>query len=249
MKKESSRASYADPKLREQKAGDKMQNNYYAKSLNAQKLWQVYDTEIPRISRYLERETAFVRERLKKTDTVLELAAGYGRIMKELAPFVRSITGIEISDDNVHFGEQYLKNIPNTSLLTMDVHDIDYSNSFDAVLCLQNGLSAVKAEVPEILAAKVMKALKNGGKAYFSTYHPKFWEHRLAWFQEQAKKGLIGEIDMEKTKNGVIICKDGFRATTHSITDFEKIGRSTGCRWQIAEVDDSSIFLVIEKQD
>lgn len=224
-----------------------MQNNYYAQSLNAQRLWQVYDTAIPRISRYLEREISFVRERLKKTDKVLELAAGYGRIMKELAPYVKNITGIEISGDNVRFGEEYLKNSPNTALLTMDVHDIDYSESFDAVLCLQNGLSAVKANVPEAFAAKTIKALKKGGKAYFSTYHPKFWEQRLAWFEEQARKGLIGELDMEKTKNGVIICKDGFRATTHSIADLEQIGRSTNCRWQIFEVDDSSIFLVIEK--
>ena len=78
MKKESSRASYADPKLREQKAGDKMQNNYYAKSLNAQKLWQVYDTRIPSVSRYLEQETAFVREQMKKTDAVLEVAGTGG---------------------------------------------------------------------------------------------------------------------------------------------------------------------------
>lgn len=224
-----------------------MRKNYYAQSLNAKKLWQVYDTAIPRVSRYLERETAFVRDRLKKTDVVLELAAGYGRIMKELAPYAKSITGIEISGDNVLFGEEYLKNIPNTAFLTMDAHDIDYDSCFNAVLCLQNGLSAVRAEVPEVFAAKVMKALKKGGKAYFSTYHPNFWEQRIAWFQEQAKKGLIGELDIEKTKNGVIICKDGFRATTHSIADLEKIGRSTGCRWQIFEVDDSSIFLVIEK--
>ena len=184
---------------------------------------------------------------MKKTDTVLELAAGYGRIMKELAPYVKSITGIEISGENVRFGEEYLKDTPNTALLTMDVHDIEYSDSFDVVLCLQNGLSAVKAEVPELFAAKTIKALKKGGKAYFSTYHPKFWEQRLAWFQEQSKKELIGELDMEKTQNGIIICKDGFRATTHSIADLEKIGRSTNCLWQIFEVDDSSIFLVIEK--
>ena len=224
-----------------------MPDNYYAKSLNAQRLWRVYDTAIPRISRYLEQEIAFVRDRLKKTDVVLELAAGYGRIMKELAPYVKSITGIEISGDNVCFGEEYLKNIPNIAFLTMDAHDIDYDNRFDAVLCLQNGLSAVRAEVPEVFAAKVIKALKKGGKAYFSTYHPNFWEQRVAWFQEQAGKGLIGELDMEKTENGVIICKDGFRATTHSIDDLEKIGLSTNCRWQIFEVDDSSIFLVIEK--
>ena len=224
-----------------------MQKNYYAQNLNAQRLWQVYKTEIPRVSEYLEREISFVRDRMKKTDTVLELAAGYGRIMKELAPYVKSITGIEISGENVRFGEEYLKDTPNTALLTMDVHDIEYSDSFDVVLCLQNGLSAVKAEVPELFAAKTIKALKKGGKAYFSTYHPKFWEQRLAWFQEQSKKELIGELDMEKTQNGIIICKDGFRATTHSIADLEKIGRSTNCLWQIFEVDDSSIFLVIEK--
>ena len=224
-----------------------MPDNYYTNSLNAQRLWQVYDTAIPRVSEYLQRETAFVRDRLKKTDAVLEIAAGYGRIMKELAPFVGSITGIEISGGNVHFGEEYLKNIANTELLVMDAHNIDYDSCFDAVLCLQNGLSAIRADVPEAFAAKVIRALKIGGKAYFSTYHPNFWEQRIAWFQEQARKGLIGELDMEKTKNGVIICKDGFRATTHSITDLEKIGRSTNCGWQIFEVDDSSIFLVVEK--
>ena len=224
-----------------------MPDNYYTNSLNAQRLWQVYDTAIPRVSEYLQRETAFVRDRLKKTDAVLEIAAGYGRIMKELAPFVGSITGIEISGGNVHFGGEYLKNIANTELLVMDAHNIDYDSCFDAVLCLQNGLSAIRADVPEAFAAKVIRALKIGGKAYFSTYHPNFWEQRIAWFQEQARKGLIGELDMEKTKNGVIICKDGFRATTHSITDLEKIGRSTNCGWQIFEVDDSSIFLVVEK--
>lgn len=224
-----------------------MTDNYYAKSLNAQRLWQAYDTAIPRVTEYLERETAFVRDRMKMTDVVLELAAGYGRIMKELAPYVNTITGIEISCDNVLFGEEYLKNIPNTAFLNMDAHDIDYESCFDAVLCLQNGLSAIRAEVPEVFASKVIKALKKGGKAYFSTYHPNFWEQRVAWFQEQSRKGLVGELDMEKTENGVIICKDGFRATTHSISDLEKIGRSTGCLWQIFEVDDSSIFLVIEK--
>ncbi|MDD4159492.1 MAG: class I SAM-dependent methyltransferase [Synergistaceae bacterium] len=225
-----------------------MKENYYAQGLNGKRLWEVYDTAIPRISRYLEQEIAFVRGNLKKNDIVLELAAGYGRIMREIAPFVNSITGIDISSSNISFGEEYLKDNKNTALLTMDVHDIDFSNCFDAALCLQNGLSAVKAAVPEIFTAKVLKSLKKGGKAYFSTYHPNFWEERIAWFQEQSSKGLLGELDMEKTKDGVIICKDGFRATTPSISDLEKIGRSSGYCWQIFEVDDSSIFLVIEKE-
>ena len=94
---------------------------------------------------------------------------------------------------------------------------------------------------------KLLKSLKNGGTALFSTYHPKFWEGRLAWFREQAAKGLLGELDMEKTKEGVIVCKDGFRATTHRRERLEMIGRAAGYEWQIFEVDDSSLFLVIKK--
>ncbi len=224
-----------------------MEENYYARSLNAEGLLQVYDTAMPRVSRYLKQEMAFVRQRLGRNDEVLELAAGYGRIMKEMAPFVKSIVGIDISDENVRFGKEYLRNISNARLITMDVHVMDYRERFDAALCLQNGLSAVKAQNAGALVARTMNALKKNGRAYFSTYHPKFWEHRVEWFREQADKGLIGELDMEKTKNGVIVCKDGFRAVTHSISDFEMIGRGSGCGWEIFEVDDSSLFLVIEK--
>ena len=37
-------------------------NNYYADKLNAQSLFQVYDTAIPRIKQYLDAEIDFVRQ-------------------------------------------------------------------------------------------------------------------------------------------------------------------------------------------
>ena len=61
------------------------------------------------------------------------------------------------------------------------------------------------------------RALKvPGGRALFSSYSPKFWEHRLSWFREQADKGLLGAIDEEKTRDGLIVCRDGFVARTHA---------------------------------
>lgn len=69
----------------------------------------------------------------------------------------------------------------------------------------------------------------------------------MAWFKEQADKDLLGELDMEKTKNGEIVCKDGFRATTFTESELENLGKASGCKWQIAEVDESSIFLIIQK--
>ncbi|MCD7952607.1 MAG: class I SAM-dependent methyltransferase [Synergistaceae bacterium] len=75
--------------------------NYYAENLHSERLRQVYETELPRVAEYLEREIGFVRSRLKKSDCVLEIAAGYGRIMREIAPGVKSVTGIDISEKNV----------------------------------------------------------------------------------------------------------------------------------------------------
>ncbi len=84
-----------------------------------------------------------------------------------------------------------------------------FDGEYDVVLCLQNGLSAMKGD-PYDLVERSMKALVPGGRAFFSTYASGFWEWRLEWFKEQADKGLLGELDMEKTGDGKIVCSDGF---------------------------------------
>lgn len=177
-------------------------SNYYAEKLNSMKLFQVYDTKIDRVKQYFREELNFVRRDLHGYERVLELGCGYGRIMKELAPNVGTLVGIDISP-----------------LKGKEKNLIDQS----------------------------LKVLVPGGKAYFSTYSAKFWNHRVAWFQEQADKGLLGELDMEKTKNGHIECKDGFVANTYTFEDFQRFAEESGCRYKIEEVDESSLFLVLQK--
>lgn len=220
-------------------------SNYYAESLNSQKLFQVYDTAIPRIKQYLAAEIDYVRQNLKPTDRVLEVACGYGRILRELAPNCGEIVGIDISENSVQLSRDYLKDYPNASEITMDIHDLAFDKPFDVILCLQNGLSATRAD--DAVIAKILGLLAPGGTAYFSTYSANFWDHRIDWFQEQADKGLLGELDMEKTRDGVIICKDGFKATTQTPEDYEAIGRASGFPYEVVEVDQSSLFLVIRK--
>ena len=223
-----------------------MEKNYYSQKLNSQKLYQVYQTQIERVKQYFEAEIEYVRQELLGFEKVLELGAGYGRIMRELAPFTASIMGIDISRDSVEFGQKYLNDVPNCQLKVMDAHKLEFGSEFDIVICLQNGLSALKNDAHHLIQQS-MKVLTPGGKAYFSSYSSKFWEHRMAWFHEQADKGLLGEIDLEKTKNGIIVCKDGFAATTYSQEDMEKLGQAIGYNYLIKEIDESSLFLVIEK--
>ncbi|MGI6627132.1 MAG: class I SAM-dependent methyltransferase [Bacillota bacterium] len=222
--------------------------NYYAQNLNSTKLFQAYQTEHPRIKQYLDQEIDFVRQNLHGNEKVLEVGAGYGRIIKELAPFATSIVGIDISTASVGFGKDYLKECLNCSIQVMDAHNLGFDEEFDVVLCLQNGLSAMKGQ-PKHLVGQCVRVLAPGGRAFFSTYSPKFWAHRLAWFHEQADKGLLGEIDLEKTRNGTIVCKDGFVATTFSEDKLKKLGEESGCHYCIEEVDESSLFLILKKPD
>jgi len=221
-------------------------DNYYNDKLNAEKLFKVYDTKIMRIKQYLKAEIDYVRSSINPDETVIELGAGYGRIIKEIAPFCKSVIGIDISENNVMLAKEYLKNLPNADVIKMNVHSIELKSTFDIVLCLQNGISSMGITPEDI--KNIMNLLNFGGHAFFSTYSSKFWDCRLEWFEEQAAKGLLGEIDTENTGDGVIVCKDGFRATTKSPEEFEKLGRMTGYPFKIAEVDDSSLFLVISKE-
>lgn len=224
-----------------------MESGYYEKKLNAEKLYQVYQTAIPQVLDYLRSEIEFVRERLRGDEAALELGAGYGRIMKELSPSVRKITGIDVSEQSVALGREYLGDLANCTVETMDAHTLAFDETFDVVLCLQNGLSAMKGD-PENLVRRSLRVLAPGGTAFFSSYSPKFWEHRLAWFQEQAGKGLLGEIDMENTGNGRIVCKDGFTATTFDREDMERLGKASGHPYRVEEVNNSSIFLILRNE-
>ena len=82
--------------------------SYYAQNLNALKLYEVYQTQLPAVVRYLADEIAFVGHRLQGTERVIELGAGYGRIIKELAPLCYSVTGVDIAKASVEFGYEYL---------------------------------------------------------------------------------------------------------------------------------------------
>ena len=218
--------------------------NYYAESLNSQKLFQVYDTALPRIEQYFREEIDFVRRKLTGTERVLEVAAGYGRIVRELAPSCAEIVGMDISEDSVRMGREYLKGVPNASMVAMDAHKITFPpQSFDVTLCLQNALSAMRAD-DEVIRS-ILDLLAPGGTAYFSSYSSNFWAWRLKWFEEQAEKGLLGEIDYEQTKDGVIVCKDGFRAVTHTPQELSHIGELIGLPYEVREVDGSSVFLIV----
>jgi 2-polyprenyl-6-hydroxyphenyl methylase/3-demethylubiquinone-9 3-methyltransferase len=129
----------------------------------------------------------------------------------------------------------------------MDAADLGFCDGcFDLVACIQNGISAFNVD-PERLIREALRVARPGGSVLFSSYSEKFWPERLDWFRIQSDQGLLGEIDEEATGNGVIICKDGFRATTVGPDDFLALAEKIAVDTKITEVGESSIFCEIVK--
>ena len=198
------------------------------------------------MAQYLDEEIAFIKGRLKGFEDVLEIGSGYGRIIKQIAPSCRTVTGIDISEKNVIHAHEYLRETSNAETICEDIFSMNSTDRYDVVLCMQNGISAISGDVSRLVSI-VMQSMKNDGFAYLSTYSDRFWDYRLEWFVEQQDKGLIGEIDFEKTGNGVICCKDGFVSRSYSEDELRDIGRNAKCKYEIMEVDESSVFLVLNK--
>ena len=216
--------------------------NYYIESLNAKNLKLCYDIAPRRVQRYLHEEIKHVLKKTSTNDIVLDLGCGYGRIIPQLTQKARRVVGIDISLANLLYGVRLISNF---NLTNMDAINLGFQDSiFDVVVCIQNGISAFHVDLWELIQ-ETIRITKPGGKILFSTYSDKFWEHRLKWFQLQSEIGLLGEINYQKSKNGMIVCKDGFKASTIRPKQFISLIKGYNIDLKIVEVDESSLFYEI----
>lgn len=220
-------------------------SSYYKTTLSAQRLKQCYDIASPRVQQYLEAEAHHVIQHIHAGDVVLELGCGYGRILTRLAQKAGLVIGIDTSIESLSFGQKMLKNLSNCYLVSMDAMNLGFrQQTFDGVVCIQNGISAFHVDQRELIRESI-RVTKSGGKVLYSSYSERFWDSRLEWFERQSKAGLLGEIDVEKTGNGVIVCKDGFTATTVTPSQFSSLVSGLNVDVKIVEVDESSLFCEI----
>lgn len=216
--------------------------DYYSKKLCAERLRRVYELAPPRVRQYLEAEIQFVLGHIRPNAFVLELGCGYGRVLEVLNTKTDRLIGIDTSHDSLLMVRDWVNDSYSPSLLTMNAVELGFRDKcFDLVACIQNGISAFKVN-QEQLIRETLRVIRPGGSALFSSYSEQFWHERLTWFRIQAENGLLGEIDENATKNGVIVCKDGFRATTIGPDDFRFLASKIGAPYTITEVDNSSIF-------
>lgn len=218
--------------------------DYYTEKLSADRLRTCYELAPPRTQAYLQAEIDFVLQKTSCSMAVLELGCGYGRVLRQLLPRVRVVAGIDTSLPSLRMAAEFV-GCEKSLLAAMDAGRMGFRDgTFDLTICIQNGISVFGRNELELFREAV-RVTRSGGVVLFSTYSESFWEERLKWFGIQAEHGLIGPIDYRLTGNGVIVCKDGFRATTMSAQGFRNLAGVLGLAATIIEVDGSSVFCEI----
>jgi SAM-dependent methyltransferase len=221
---------------------------YYRERLSGFRLFRCYEVASERIRRYLDAEVDFVVSNVDGAGLVLELGCGYGRVMKRVSRFVGWVVGNDVSRESLEFARSHMESCRNYNAFLMDASRMGFGSCvFDVVFCVQNGISAFGVDKRR-LVAEAVRVTKDNGVVLFSSYSPKIWEARLEWFRMQSQFGLVGEIDEEKTCDGTIVCKDGFRATTVSSDQFVELSDEFGLNASVIEVDESSIFCKVIKK-
>ena len=223
-----------------------MEQGYYQEKLAADKLKRCYDIAPARVKQYLEAEIEHVLEKIHPRSMVLELGCGYGRVLARLARHTGFAVGIDTSYASLLLCCETMKAFSNYALLNMNAIRTGLCNqSFDTVVCIQNNISAFHVDQHELIRESI-RITKPGGTILFSSYADKFWSERLKWFQIQAHAGLLGEIDLKATHDGIIVSRDGFSARTVRPHDFEALTSGFDVETTITQVDGSSIFCEIK---
>lgn len=217
-------------------------DDYYDEKLAAQSLRRCYEIAPPRTKRYLDAELDHVLGHIEPGDSVLDLGCGYGRTLPRLSSKARHVVGIDTSMSSLRTATADVGALGNCRLACMDAVHLGFGDcTFDLVVCIQNGISAFHVDRHDLMSES-LRVVRQGGTALFSTYSEKFWADRLEWFELQSREGLLGEIDYGKTGNGVIVCVDGFEATTVRPEEFIALAGRFDADARIIEVDDSSVF-------
>ena len=154
-------------------------------------------------------EIAFAHEHLHfaKDQIVLDLCCGAGRHAFALSPLVKSVVGFDLSSDLLNYAtkENLSKKCDNIFWQKGDMRNINFLNSFDAVVCFFNSFGYFENENENNqVITNVYNALKPQGYLLIDLMNKPFIVKNL-------KEQTIKTINQYKIVETRIISSDGLR--------------------------------------
>lgn len=138
---------------------------------------------------------------MKEGAAILNMGCGRGRHSIELSIRGYNLTGLDISERLISLAEEEYRNISSSnnrrdkltgtcSFIISDMRKIDFQCEFDAIIFMDVSFGIFDDDENRIIIDKTYKALKPGGKVFFSLFNPYWWSshpHTRHWGNEKGE--------------------------------------------------------------
>ena len=186
---------------------------------------------------YFEAEENYLKSRVKKNMTALDIGCGNGRSMKPLAPSVKRFAGIDNDSNAVKAFKEDMKGVKNAEIFPDDAERTHFKDkTFDVVFI---GLTFCNfGDTKQKILSEIKRILKDDGKFVFSVYS----EDALGVRKEMYDKINLDYKVADKAK-GTVLFADGGISEQFSKGDMEKILSEAG--FEITDIVKGTFFYFI----
>ena len=195
----------------------------------------VEKTHDPILGQYMQAELDFISkiENLGEK-TLIDLGAGYGRVIPFLAPKAKKIIAIEINPDMVAALREVGQSFSNTVVIDGDITHLKEllkktTLQNPVLLLLQNTLGTIEGEWEKVIEEIRAVAETNAGGIVLSLFRQ---ESLQSWGAKMYAgiKEMVGELDPNKTdySQGEFISKTGYKSKWRSRQEIENIKTALG---------------------
>lgn len=198
--------------------------------------------DLPLISDWLEKESIYLKNNIKRNSTILDVGCGWGRDIKMIAKTAKKVVGIDNDPRMIREAKRNLSKFKNIKLFLEDVKKMHFKdNSFDYVICLGNTFGNLGKGKYKALE-EMKRVVKKKGKIIISVYSEKALPIRIEGY---IKAGLkIKKI----TRDGTVYTENGLVFEQFSKEKLRKIFKKAKLKVKVFELSPISYICEVKKK-
>ena len=211
----------------------------------------VENTSNSKLKEYEEKELEYITTKIPalKTSTIIDVGAGYGRILPHLAPLTQNIVAVDINHNM--FGELKRRTMkyPNVTAIQGDASYLSKllnrtKLTAPVILSLQNSLGTWEGDPKKIIAEMKKIAHERQGEVIISLHRQKALKtYGIEMFK--SVEALVGKIDLRKTdfKKRIFRSKTGYLSKWWNDSEVKEIIKRLGGK-KIKKIENPNFIII-----
>jgi 2-polyprenyl-6-hydroxyphenyl methylase/3-demethylubiquinone-9 3-methyltransferase len=170
----------------------------------------------------------------------LDVGCGWGREIKELAPFCKKIVALDNDFKEIETAKSYLKDIKNVEFSIQDAKKTSFPDeSFDIIISVGNTFGNIGEDKEKVLQ-EMKRLIKKEGKILLSVYSKGANSKRATAYKS------IG-LKIKTIENGKILFEDGLVSEEFSKDELKKIFEKFQLKVRFIDIGKIAVLCVVSK--